>query len=195
MCDPAGWRMRHPEQLHAVTRDLASAVCTGSRVSSQDNANIDPMTSKGSDPPTGPLLPRWRGWLIVIPCIYAGGFVASVLYGAPAKLPGVALGFPVLLHLERAGAVLAVVSVVSTFAYMTSLGHLPSQFGNMIGYPVPDRQHELEDLTVELRRRMELRLVPLEEGKRASDELLPAIGEQLAALDRRVDAVETRPSR
>ena len=69
-----------------------------------------------------------------------------MLYGTPAKLPGVALGFSMLLHLERAGAVLAVVSVVAIFAYMTSLGHLPSQFGNVIGYPVADRQHELERL-------------------------------------------------
>lgn len=131
----------------------------------------------------------------MIPGIYAGGFVASVLYGAPAKLPGVALGFPVLLHLERAGAVLAVVSVVSTFAYMTSLGHLPSQFGNVIGYPAADRQHVLEYLTAEFRRRIERRLVLLEAGKRASDELLPVIGEQLTALDRRVDAVEAEPPR
>jgi hypothetical protein len=129
----------------------------------------------------------------VIPGIYAGGFVASVLYGAPAKLPGVALGFPVLLHLERAGAVLAAVSVVSTFAHMTSLGHLPSQLGNMIGYPVADRQHELEGLIAELGRRTECRLVPLEEGKRADDEALPVIAGQLTALVRRVDAVETRP--
>ncbi len=88
---------------------------------------------------------------------------------------------------------LAVVSVVSIFAYMTSLGHLPSQFGNVIGYPVAERQHELERLTAELDRRIELRLLPLEEGKRASEEVLPVIAEQLTALDRRVDAVETRP--
>jgi hypothetical protein len=151
------------------------------------------MITKGSSRPSSLLLPRWRGWLIVIPGIYVGGFVASLLYGRPAKLPGVALGFPMLLHLERAGAVLAVVSVVSIFAYMTSLGHLPSQFGNVIGYPVPDRQHELEGLTAELYRRIELRLLPLEEGKRASEEVLPVIAEQLTALDRRVDAVETKP--
>jgi hypothetical protein len=151
------------------------------------------MAPKGSGSLSILLLPRWRGWLIVIPGIYVGGFVASVLYGTPAKLPGVALGFPMLLHLERAGAVLAVVSVVSIFAYMTSLGHLPSQFGNVIGYPVADRQHELERLTAEFGRRIERRLVPLEEGKRASDEVLPVIAEQLTALDRRVDAVETRP--
>jgi hypothetical protein len=151
------------------------------------------MIAKGSDQPNSLLLPRWRGWLIVIPGIYVGGLVASVLYGTPAKLPGVALGFPMLLHLERAGAVLAVVSVVSIFAYMTSLGHLPSQFGNVIGYPVADRQHELERLTAELGRRIERRLVPLEEGKRASDEVLPVIAEQFTALDHRIDAVETRP--
>lgn len=170
-------------------------VGTGSRVSSQDNANIDPMTSKGPNPSSDPLLPRWRGWLIVIPGIYAGGFVASVLYGAPAKLPGVALGFPALLHLERAGAVLAAVSVVSTFAYMTSLGHLPSQFGNVIGYSVADRQHELEGSIAELGRRTERRLIPLEEGKRADNEALPVIAGQLTALDRRVDAVEARLTR
>ncbi len=151
------------------------------------------MTLRGSDPPSSLLLPRWRGWLIAIPTIYVGGLIASALYGTPAKLPGVALGFPILLHLERAGAVLAVFSIVSIFAYMTSLGHLPSQFGNVIGYSVADRQHELEGLTAELDRRIDRRLVPLEEGKRASEEMLPVIAEQLTALDRRVDAVETRP--
>jgi hypothetical protein len=74
------------------------------------------MASVGSNPHRGALLPRWRGWLIVIPGIYTVGFVASVLYGVPAKLPGLALGFPVLLDLERAGAVLAVAAVVSIFA-------------------------------------------------------------------------------
>ena len=151
------------------------------------------MSSKESDPPSSPLLPRWHGWLIVIPGIYVGCVAASVLYGTPTKLPGVALGFPMLLHLERAGAVLAVVSVVSIFAYMTSLGHLPSQFGNVIGYPVAERQHELERLTAELDRRIELRLLPLEEGKRASEEVLPVIAEQLTVLDRRVNAVERKP--
>lgn len=97
-----------------------------------------------------------------------------------------------LLDLERAGAVLAVAAVVSIFAYMTSLGHLPSQVGNVIGYPAADRQHELERLTAALDRRIERRLVPLEEGKRVSDEALPVITERLAALDRRIN--EIRPS-
>ncbi len=130
----------------------------------------------------------------MIPGIYVAGFAASVLYGTPAKLPGVALGFPMLLHLERAGAVLAVVSVVSIFAYMTSLGHLPSQFGNVIGYPVAERQHELERLTAELDRRIER--PPPSRWRKASGQAkksLPVITEQLTALDRRIEAVATRP--
>ncbi len=91
------------------------------------------MAYKDSDQASGPLLERWHGWFIVIPGLCIACFVFSVLYGTPAKLPGVALGFPVLLHLERAAAVLAVIAVVSIFAYMTSLGYLPSQLGN-IGY-------------------------------------------------------------
>lgn len=148
------------------------------------------MTSIGSNPYRDPLLPRWRGWLIVIPGIFAAGFPASVLYGVPAQLPGVALGLPVLLDIERAGAVLAVAAVVSIFAYMTSLGHLPSQVGNVIGYPAADRQLELVRWTEELDQRIEHRLVPLEEGKQVSDKVLPVIAERLAALDRRVNEIK-----
>jgi len=148
------------------------------------------MASTGSGPHRSSLLPRWRGWLIVIPGIFIAGFVASVLYGVPAKLPGVALGFPLLLDLERVVAVLAVAAVVSIFAYMTSLGHLPSQVGNVIGYPAADRQHELERLTAELDRRIERRLIPLEDGKRVSDEVLPVITEQLTALYRRLNEIK-----
>jgi hypothetical protein len=140
-----------------------------------------------SNPRRGALLPRWSGWLAVIPAIYMTGFIASVLYGVPVKLPGVALGFPVLLDLERAGAVLAVAAVVSIFAYMTSLGHLPSQVGNVIGYPTADRQHELESLTEDLDRRLEHRLVSLESDRRVSDETLSAIAERLAKLEGRVN--------
>ena len=98
-----------------------------------------------------------------------------------------------LLHLERAGAVLAAVSGVAIFAYMTSLGHLPSQVGNVIGYSIADRQDDLQRVAAELEQEIERRLVPLEEGSRASDELLPVMMERLTALDRRIDAVETRP--
>jgi ABC-type branched-subunit amino acid transport system permease subunit len=129
----------------------------------------------------------------VIPGIYIGGFVASVLYGMPAKLPGVALGFPVLFDCERAGAALGVVSVVSIFAYMTSLGHLPSQFGNVIGYSAVAGQHDLEGVTAGSDGQIESRLAQLEQNERTSEGMLAVIKERLNALDSRFDVVETEP--
>lgn len=149
------------------------------------------MESRHSVPPTGSLLTRWRGWLILIPGICITCFVASLLYGTPAKLPGVALGFPVLLHLERAVAVLAVIAVVSIFAYMTSLGYLPNQLGN-IGYSAVGRQHVLDRHVAELKQTIESRLRPLEQGQRASYQALTLIRRDLAELDRRLTALETK---
>jgi len=152
------------------------------------------MASKDPVLPSGPQLRRWRGWLFLIPGICIASFVASLLYGTPAKLPGVALGFPVLLHFERAAAVLAVIAVVSIFAYMTSLGHLPSQLGN-IGYSAVGRQHELDGHVAELRQTIEGRLGPLEQGRDASYQGLTLIRSDLAELDRRLTALETRQDR
>ncbi len=131
-----------------------------------------------------------EGWLVVIPGMYVAGLVASVLYGVPAKLPGVALGLPALLHLERAAAVLAVIGVVSIFAYMTSLGHLPSQLGN-IGYAVVGRQHELEQHVAELRQGFEERLAPLEQSRQAGDQTLELVRGDLARVGRRLVVLET----
>jgi len=137
-----------------------------------------------------PLLRRWRGWLVMIPVISIAGFTASVLYGTPVKLPGVALGFPLLLHLERAAALLAVLAGVAVFAYMTSLGHLPSQLGN-IGYSTVDRQHALDRQVIELRKEIRTRLEPLDRGRRASNQALLLIRRDLADLNRRLADLET----
>jgi hypothetical protein len=142
----------------------------------------------------GSLLARWRGWLIVIPVVSIAGFTASVLYGTPAKLPGVAPGFPLLLDLERAAALLAVLAGVAVFAYMTSLGHMPSQLGN-IGYSTVDRQRELDRQVTELRREIGTRLEPLEQDSQASDQALLLIRSDLADLDHRLVAPETQPER
>jgi len=138
-----------------------------------------------------PLLRRWRGWLFVIPVISIAGFTASVLYGTPARLPGVALGLPLLLHLERAAALLAVLAGVTVFAYMTSLGHLPSQLGN-IGYSTVDRQRELDRQVIELRKEIETRFAPLEQGSQASDQAVLLIQSDLADLDHRLADLEAK---
>jgi hypothetical protein len=102
-----------------------------------------------------PLTPSWW-WFVVIAVAYAAAVTLSACYGTPQHLPGIALGLPVLLHLERAGAVTAVIAVVATVAYLTKLGHLPTQFGN-VGYADiesrqkagEDRQQEAEKATAE----------------------------------------------
>ena len=81
--------------------------------------------------------------MLVAGC-YAGGVVVSITQGAPKNLPGIALGLPLLLHLERAAALLAVVAAVAVVSYLTRLGHLPTQFGN-VGYEaLESRQKEGE---------------------------------------------------
>ena len=110
--------------------------------------------------------------------------VGSALYGTPAKLPGVALGLPLLLDLERAAAVLAVTAGVLIFALLTSRGHLPTQFGN-VAYPAVGRQEELTRRVAELDQRLERRPVPLEEGSRTNNEALPLITSELTELSAR----------
>jgi hypothetical protein len=152
------------------------------------------MTYGTPTAPGDPLLRRWRGWLVVISVVSLAGFTTSVLYGTPAKLPGVALGFPLLLHLERAAALLAALAGVAVFAYMTSLGHLPSQLGN-IGYATVDRQHALDRQVTELRQEIGTRLGLLERSRQASNQALLLIRSDLADLDRRLATLETQADR
>jgi hypothetical protein len=129
--------------------------------------------------------------LVVIPLVYACAFVGSVLYGTPAELPGVALGLPLLLDLERAAAVLAAFALVSIFAILTSRGHLPTRFGN-VGYPDIGRQHELEQRVAELNRRLNRRFGSLETRMRESDASLPVIVKALETIDSRLRLLEDR---
>ena len=155
----------------------------------------------GSDPPgSSPLLTPSRWWFVAIVVAYAGVVLASVLYGTPARLPGVALGFPLLLHLERAAAVVGAIGAVLVVAILTRHGYLPSQLGN-IGYPAIGRQHELERRVAELQQQLDERLVPLEEGMQTTDEALPPVQVKLTQLDgqidglaRRVDNLEIKPT-
>jgi hypothetical protein len=53
------------------------------------------------------------------------GLVASILEGTPAHLPGVALGSPILLHAERALALLAVTVAAASIVVQAARGRLP----------------------------------------------------------------------
>ena len=51
--------------------------------------------------------------------------LVSVVEGAPAHLPGVALGSPILLHAERALALLAVTVAATSIVVLRARGRLP----------------------------------------------------------------------
>ena len=61
------------------------------------------------------------GTLAVAPA----ALVASILEGTPARLAGVALGSPILLHAERALALLAVTVAAASIVVQAARGRLP----------------------------------------------------------------------
>jgi hypothetical protein len=59
--------------------------------------------------------------------VIAAAVAVTLIEGAPARLPGVALGSTVLLHVERAAALFAIsVAVISVLA-QAARGRLPTQ--------------------------------------------------------------------
>ena len=59
--------------------------------------------------------------------VLATSVVVSLLEGAPEKLPGVALGSEVLMHVERVSAMFAMVVAILSVLYEASRGRLPTQ--------------------------------------------------------------------
>ncbi|HYB23628.1 MAG TPA: hypothetical protein VED41_07515 [Solirubrobacteraceae bacterium] len=118
--------------------------------------------------------------------------MGSAFYGMPSRLPGIALGLPLLLDLERAAATLAALAAVSIFAWFTSRGYLPTVMGNILGYEV-DRQHKLEQEVAQLDRRSELRIDRLEDSAHEYDNLLSKMGQEMLELRRRMGLLDGNP--
>lgn len=55
----------------------------------------------------------------------------SVTAGAPSELPGVALGWPLLLHLERAAALVASLGFVALVGVRATMGRFPVRLGQV----------------------------------------------------------------
>lgn len=51
--------------------------------------------------------------------------VVTIIEGMPARLPGVALGSPILLHAERALALLAVAAATASIVVQAARGRVP----------------------------------------------------------------------
>jgi hypothetical protein len=66
---------------------------------------------------------------LVLPlaALLAAAVAVSLTEGAPERLPGVALGSHVLLHVERAAAIFAIVVAVASVLREGGRGRLPTQ--------------------------------------------------------------------
>src|SRR5680860_1283885 len=72
--------------------------------------------------------PRSRRLVVVAPLLGAGlAFVSSSRRRDPSELPGVALDWPLLLDLERAVIVGAIVAILMIFAIRGWRGYFPSK--------------------------------------------------------------------
>jgi hypothetical protein len=115
---------------------------------------------------------RYLGPLVVL---VLAGAVVTLVEGTPDRLPAVALGSTVLLHVLRAGALFAIVFVVATVVARAGAGRLPTQLSTSgIGY---DAEETRETTT-------------------ALAELQQQVDDQQAALDRlaeQLDALEAKP--
>ena len=63
--------------------------------------------------------------------VVAAAVFASHVHGVPATLPGVALDWRLLFHVERAGALLGAVGTVFVVGWRASQGELPVRFGQL----------------------------------------------------------------
>jgi uncharacterized protein YlxW (UPF0749 family) len=68
-----------------------------------------------------------RRLALVLGGVLIAALLATLLAGAPERLPAVALGSVVLLHIERAAAMFAIVLAVVSVVVQASRGRLPTQ--------------------------------------------------------------------
>jgi hypothetical protein len=64
---------------------------------------------------------------VALAALLFAGVVVSLIEGPPERLPGVALGSDVLLHLERAAAIFAIVVALTSVLREAARGRLPTQ--------------------------------------------------------------------
>lgn len=63
--------------------------------------------------------------------VMLGGSAASALHGTPEPLPAVSLGWPLLLHFERAAALLGTAGCVLLVGVRATNGRFPAKFGHV----------------------------------------------------------------
>ncbi|MGP0102929.1 MAG: hypothetical protein ACLPUT_15080 [Solirubrobacteraceae bacterium] len=64
----------------------------------------------------------------------AAAVLASERFGTPAHLPGIALGWPLLLHLERGSALVAAIGIIGLVLWRGAHNEWPESIGNFLKY-------------------------------------------------------------
>lgn len=83
---------------------------------------------------------------IVVAVVLVVAIYASTRAAVPDPLPGVALGWTALFHVERAGAMLGAIGVVALIAWRALSGEFPVKFGN-VEYAVEEAAAEAEAIS------------------------------------------------
>jgi hypothetical protein len=85
----------------------------------------------------------WTNWWRPLPALalLLAGTSLSASAGTPAVLPGVALEWPLLLHLERGALLLAGLALVLLVGARATLGEFPFRLGQL--------EYAIEDMAVQ----------------------------------------------
>jgi hypothetical protein len=86
--------------------------------------------------------------------LFGVAVLVSALYGVPKTLPGVALGWPLLLHIERAAGALGAVGAVALVAWRAAHGEFPIKFGQL-EYPAKEADAEARKATAAQEERLQ----------------------------------------
>lgn len=115
--------------------------------------------------------------LVVAAAIYASHAAGLPLKadGKPADLPGVALGWRLLFHVERAAALVGTLGIIAVILWRARHGELPIKLGQL-EYAKKEQAEELRDRT--------------QQSLRAARDAIVAERKAREALEKRLAALE-----
>jgi hypothetical protein len=105
---------------------------------------------------------------IVLLLVFALAIYASTKASMPEELPGVAMGWTELFHVERAGAMLGAIGIVLLIGWRALKGEFPIKFGN-VEYAAKEAAAEAKEAS-ELQERR-IRTLEVVAGIRSPEEL------------------------
>lgn len=85
--------------------------------------------------------------------VFAVAVCANSQAAVPEPLPGVALGWTALFHIERAGAILGAIGIVALIGWRALSGEFPIKFGN-VEYAAKEAAAEAEEISESQERRI-----------------------------------------